>query len=142
MGKTPECIDCITVGIETYRVATGKPLLCATHRRQRTKERRANAHTAHVQRTYGITGDEYLELKRSQGGLCALCGPWTGRNGRYVSLSVDHNHKTGEVRGLLCRTCNRVLGFWRDNPEVFIRAAEYLIDPPARKVLPEMRRES
>ena len=134
-----ECIDCIKEEVVTYRVATGKPLLCATHRRKRNKERREKAHTAHVHRTYGISGDEYLLLRKSQGGLCALCGPWTGRNGKYVSLSVDHNHRTGEVRGLLCRPCNRVLGIWRDNPQVFLRAAEYLDNPPARPVLKEAR---
>ena len=137
--RTPECIDCIEAGVTTVRPTYGKPLLCATHRRKRTKDRRAKAHANHVQRTYGISGDEYLLLKSSQNGTCAICGPWTGRSGRYVSLSVDHNHRTGEVRGLLCRPCNRILGVWRDNPIVFERAAEYLREPPARKMLTEMR---
>lgn len=135
MAAIPACVDCLKEGIPRWRPVSGKPLRCATHRRQMVKERRAKAHDAHVQRTYGISGDEYLELKRSQGGLCAICGPWTGRNGRYVSLSVDHNHRTEEVRGLLCRVCNRILGMWRDNPDAFDRAAEYLRNPPARKVL-------
>ena len=139
MSGEPVCIDCITEKIKTWRPAPYPGPRCATHNRKKVKERRANSHIAHIQRTYGISGDEYLELKRSQGGLCAICGPWTGRNGRYVSLSVDHNHKTGEVRGLLCRVCNRILGMFRDNPVAFQRAAEYLVNPPARKVLTEMR---
>jgi hypothetical protein len=139
MGKSPECIDCLKDEITTWRQVAGKPPRCATHRRKMIKDRRAKAHTSHVQRTYGISGEEYLALKKAQNGLCAICGPWTGRNGRYVSLSVDHNHRTGEVRGLLCRVCNRILGLFRDNPEAFRRAADYLTEPPARKVLTEMR---
>lgn len=139
MARSPECVDCIKSFVTTFRPVHGKPPLCATHRRDRNKQRRSRAHELHVQRTYGVSGEEYLALRDAQNGLCALCGPWTGRNGRYVSLSVDHNHKTEEVRGLLCRVCNRILGMWRDNPEVFLRAAEYLKNPPARKVLKEMR---
>ena len=74
-------------------------------------------------------------LRQDQHGLCAICGPWTGRRGVTRSLSVDHDHRTGEVRGLLCRTCNDIIGLWRDNPNVFKRALEYLVNPPARRVL-------
>jgi hypothetical protein len=52
---------------------------------------------------------------------CWICG-----GGSTRSLSVDHNHTTGHIRGLLCMPCNRTLGVWRDNPTVADRAADYL----------------
>lgn len=87
-----------------------------------------------MKKTYGITAEEYDALYRWQGGRCAICRRATGAARR---LAVDHNHETGEVRGLLCKPCNRYgLGmFARDNPEVLDRAAEYLRNPPARRVL-------
>jgi hypothetical protein len=48
---------------------------------------------------------------------------------------VDHDHRTGEVRGLLCSTCNRLIGFFRDDPVTLFRLALYLINPPARGVV-------
>lgn len=64
--------------------------------------------------------ERFKELETAQGGACAIC--------RAVpqSLCVDHCHKTGAVRGLLCAHCNRALGFLRDNPESCARAVEYL----------------
>jgi hypothetical protein len=140
MAKEIECVDCLSEGISRWRDPCYPGPRCTTHHRIITKKRRDAAHHKRVERVYGITGEEYLALRKAQGGLCALCGPWTGRNGRTVSLSVDHNHKTDEVRGLLCRVCNRILGMWRDNPVIFGMAVEYLKNPPARPVLAEMRK--
>jgi hypothetical protein len=74
---------------------------------------------------YGITSDEYDQLLVDQGGVCAVCGLPETSNFKS-RLSVDHNHETGRVRGLLCNTCNRALGLLRDNPEVLRNAASYL----------------
>lgn len=107
---------------------------CATCWRAKTNERKESAHGQYVERTYGITAEQYEMLYKAQGGRCAICRRATGAARR---LAVDHDHKTGEVRGLLCKPCNRYgLGmFARDNPEVFDRAADYLRNPPARKIL-------
>lgn len=81
---------------------------------------------------YGITLAEFAAILKVQGGTCAICRkpPRAGRN-----LHVDHDHKTGEVRGLLCYNCNRFhLGRKRD-AEVFMAMYKYLTDPPARRVL-------
>jgi hypothetical protein len=58
----------------------------------------------------GVDAEEYARRLREQGGGCAICGakPKTRR------LHVDHDHKTGEVRGLLCHRCNRALATWMD----------------------------
>lgn len=63
-----------------------------------------------------------------QGGVCAICG----RPPKNTPLNVDHDHKTGLVRGLLCWHCNsRVIGAARDEPSVLRKAAKYLDHPPA-----------
>lgn len=62
-----------------------------------------------LKQKFGITEERYQELLKAQGGVCKLCGD--GPNGRWKQLQVDHNHKTGEVRGLLCWNCNyRIVG--------------------------------
>lgn len=61
-------------------------------------------------RKYGITSTEFEALVAASGGHCQLCGdPFTR------TPHIDHNHSTGEVRGLLCSPCNVGLGFFRDN---------------------------
>jgi hypothetical protein len=76
---------------------------------------------------------EYARLLAAQDGVCAGCA-----EPRNYRLDVDHCHKTGLVRGLLCRGCNRhVLKRARDNPHTLRRLAEYLTDPPAARILGE-----
>lgn len=65
-------------------------------------------HSYQIWHRYGITEKEYWTIFDAQGGCCAICGKTRKEDGR--NLSVDHNHKTGKVRGLLCWKCNRALG--------------------------------
>jgi hypothetical protein len=76
-------------------------------------------------RLYGLTLDQYDALVAEQRGLCAICGepPAKGRGRRLV---VDHDHQTGEIRGLLCGLCNVALGYLREDPKLFERAKAYL----------------
>jgi Recombination endonuclease VII len=108
---------------------------CATHHRAARKARQAAKHGQAVQRTYGLPAGGYDAILAAQSGVCAGCGPRTGRNGRTKRLAVDHDHATGEVRGLLCSTCNRTVGEFRDDPMTFLRLALYLLNPPARSVV-------
>lgn len=71
---------------------------------------------------YGISLDDYNRMLEEQGGGCAICGK-TPSNRR---LHVDHDHKTGKVRGLTCYKCNVGLGYFGDDPERTRRATEYL----------------
>lgn len=87
------------------------------------------AHAKSVEDKYGITEERYQELFKQQNGRCAIC-----RNKpRTQRLAVDHDHKTGEVRGLLCKRCNHdLLGGGHDDFEVLWRALVYLLFPPAQ----------
>lgn len=95
------------------------------------KVRKVNSDVAHRRRVatrYNIGIDDYDRLLEIQSGRCAICQWATGKSRR---LSVDHDHKTERVRGLLCRPCNDLLGHARDDVEFFVRAIAYLTSPPA-----------
>jgi DNA-directed RNA polymerase subunit RPC12/RpoP len=70
-----------------------------------------------------LTWDSYLAMLKKCDGKCEICG----KKPRKVSLSVDHNHKTGEIRGLLCTYCNsRVLKYMRDDAKLARGLVRYL----------------
>jgi len=95
--------------------------------RKRNPEQASRAEARHaprkalrrIEREYGITPDVYRAMQVSQQGRCAICA-------RQVPLDVDHCHNSGDVRGLLCRNCNRAIGWMKDDPKLLIRAAVYL----------------
>jgi hypothetical protein len=83
---------------------------------------------------YGLTQEEFDFLMMCQDYRCAICG---GKPRKYM-LSVDHDHDTGEVRGLLCSRCNhKLLGSANDDPERLRKAADYLESHLAREVFGE-----
>lgn len=90
---------------------------CARSAHRKYRRRRG------YRRKYGITLAEYDRLLEAQGGVCAICerGDSSGRR-----LSVDHNHETGQVRGLLCLNCNTVIGLAHEDTDLLHRIAEYL----------------
>ncbi len=77
-----------------------------------------------LKRNYGITLDEYESLLSLQRERCAICGTLNG-NARNGQWNVDHDHKTGEVRGLLCTSCNLRLAVL-DNPDWMRKANRYI----------------
>jgi uncharacterized protein YbaR (Trm112 family) len=72
-------------------------------------------------RSYGISPEQYDELKMRQGGRCAICGAQPQRE-----LDIDHCHLTGRVRGLLCNRCNKALGIMDDSAMLLSSAVQYL----------------
>lgn len=78
-----------------------------------------------LQRKYGIGIIEYNKMLVKQEGKCCICGTINPGNGQ-TNFAIDHNHKTGEVRGLLCRPCNQALGLFKDSPEILEKATTYL----------------
>lgn len=77
------------------------------------------------QRKYGLTLIQYEDLLKAQNGVCAICEQ-VESSAKFMYLSVDHDHLTGEVRGLLCAFCNRLLGMYERNREKFDRFDTYL----------------
>jgi len=81
------------------------------------------ADDAHRFRTYGLSVPDFNRLLAQQNGVCAICRE-PEREER--SLSVDHDHRTGRVRSLLCSGCNKAIGFLRESPLLARAAATYL----------------
>jgi hypothetical protein len=96
---------------------------CKACNNARTYESRQRLHGGsrhyHLKHRYGIGSDEFDELVRQQGGVCAICG-------RENPEHVDHDHATGDVRGILCFNCNGGLGQFHDSIEFLEAAAAYL----------------
>lgn len=128
------CSDC------GKKNACGAARLCPTCRRRHTKDSKTAAHHRNIEIRYGISGGEYDYLYERQGGKCPICLTATGKARR---LAVDHDHKTDIVRGLLCGSCNhRLLGGAHESVEMLQRAIDYLLDPPAPKLLKDYRHET
>lgn len=74
----------------------------------------------------GITEEIFAKMVEQQGGACLICGRIPCPDAKGVTLTLDHDHKTGAVRGLLCVKCNAALGQFEDNAERCLAAARYL----------------
>jgi len=85
-----------------------------------------------IHRNYKITLNTYNNLIAVQGGGCAICGKDKDPSGRR--LSIDHCHKSGQVRGVLCNQCNNGLGSFGDNISLIHKAIEYLQSPPIHRL--------
>jgi hypothetical protein len=75
---------------------------------------------------YGITLEEYASLLKAQGGRCAVCQTDRPSTRWQTIFCVDHDHESGDVRGLLCVACNLVLGHVRDDPNILRAMIAYL----------------
>jgi hypothetical protein len=86
--------------------------------------------TIWLKKKYGITLKEYNELLESQNYVCSICGKKENhihnKTKKKTDLAVDHCHDTGKIRGLLCTNCNIGIGYFKNNSDLLIAAAEYL----------------
>ena len=104
----------------------GRVTYCRDCMKDYSAERYENgtSRNSRLERLYGITLEQYDVMLKKQGNCCVLCGSRTPKRGnRFI---VDHEHKTGKVRGLLCHLCNTGLGMFQDNPDLLKVAASYL----------------
>lgn len=105
---------------------------CSECKRIRTKESRtknpkltaAYSRRSKMRRWYGLEESEYNQLFNSQNGKCAICYKELERISR--STHIDHCHKTGDVRGILCHHCNTAIGLFGDDTEKLMAAIKYL----------------
>jgi hypothetical protein len=91
---------------------------------RRTEAGKQVAKRAEIKHTYGVSDQQFKALLKKQCGLCAICGKPFGDS----SPCVDHCHRTQKVRGLLCSSCNKGLGFFLDNPTILSLAIIYLLN--------------
>jgi len=103
----------------------GRAVYCKPHQNERTYASRQTVHGGsrhyHLVRRYGVTAAQIDEMVDVQPGLCLIC-----LNDLGDRPHVDHDHETGEVRGILCFNCNGGLGQFQDEPFLLKRAAGYL----------------
>lgn len=118
-GKMYRCKVCDNIARSASRKSAGAEM---TRRGYRRRVLSAN---------FGMTLEDYDSLLEKQGGCCAICGTTNphgeGSEATHLkNMAVDHCHNTGKVRGLLCNTCNRALGLFRDSRDVLEKALTYL----------------
>jgi Recombination endonuclease VII len=123
-GRQDECRECEHKYLKRYRQTHGVA-------------NRQKFHEKHPQYTfmlnlrknmgrYGLTADDYFRISKDQNDLCAICKRPTPHHKIHTRLSVDHDHATGKVRGLLCHKCNTMLGAAEDNIDSLHSAIAYL----------------
>lgn len=110
-----ECNDCRNkYNLELY------------HKNPKQKENHRKASWKHqIKKKYGLTVEEFRELEIEQNYKCACCGI-SKEQTQQTELYVDHDHLTGEIRGLLCLQCNTGIGILGDNLEGVQKAYDYL----------------
>jgi len=94
-----------------------------TSRAWELKNKRRRKDTA-LRKDHGISLVKYEALLNKQEGACAICKQPLTENKKH--LDVDHDHTTGKIRGLLCNSCNRGIGFLKDCPNTLRAAANYI----------------
>lgn len=80
----------------------------------------------HLKNTYNLTVDEYNKIFQDQNGCCKICGKH--QTEFKAKLAVDHCHKTGKIRGLLCNNCNRGIGHLKESILLLKNAIKYIND--------------
>ena len=137
-GRRPECKRCNLALRARKYAANPQPFIDRVKKWQRENPERLNAYRreyrrrperkaadrdGYLKRKYGMTLEDYERMFEAQGGVCAICGE---ARPEERTLHVDHDHATGVIRGLLCFRCNNALGDFREEYELFQRAADYL----------------
>ena len=97
---------------------------CSKESTRKYSQKRGKEHTRSydLKRRFGLTIEEYNILLNAQGGNCAICGKPPGSE----NLCVDHDHRTGKIRGLLHKACNLIIGNAKDSTEILLKAVKYL----------------
>jgi hypothetical protein len=116
---TGKCIECQKVAVARSRIKNRQKYTTRYKGRYKNKLYNKSA----TRQMLGICDDSMTALLALQQGVCAICKKAELSN---KALAVDHCHKTGRFRGLLCRKCNTGLGFFNDDPDLLEAAKNYL----------------
>lgn len=117
-GLQPRCKPCNQAVARAWDLANPERAEASRRKWARSNPDKIRAHKR--KHKYGLEDYEFKAIYVSQRGCCAICEQ------RLVVPCIDHNHGTGEVRGLLCTTCNTGIGHLRDSPVLLTRALEYV----------------
>jgi len=135
-GLSSKCKSCNYVGVKKWRTdnpekhSIGRKLYKTRHpektKEQARKDSQKNYYKlgqkSRIKSRYGLLLEEYNSIKNRQNNLCAIC-----RKKEYEKeLSIDHCHKTGKVRGLLCQKCNTAIGLLNDDILLLKKTILYL----------------
>lgn len=90
-----------------------------------TPENKLKLRNAHLKSNYNLTHDDYCVIIEKQNGVCKICEKFRLQQNKEY-MAIDHCHKTGKVRGILCAWCNKALGAFNDNIEHLKNAIKYL----------------
>ena len=136
-GLDPRCIPCSKKSKkETYKKTKEKAQL-RTDRWKNSNKQNVSKHNKRydIKKRFGLTLEEYdlisLRFWTEQNGCCAICGFEATSYGKATAkdkntLHLDHCHKTGKIRGLLCMKCNSALGYFGDSSDTLYKAYIYL----------------
>ena len=122
-NKSKRCQPCRTAAHRDYCQRVGY------HKKRYAKESVAERER-HLVKKYGVTLVVYDAMLKAQNGCCAICGKTQSK-----AFDVDHCHVTGKVRGLLCSTCNRLIGYAKDDPRILQAALRYIVPQVAAEFI-------
>lgn len=127
-GPKKNCVQCSI----TFKPNTSNQLVCS-HECYRARAKflsdcSGDSRSKAMKSAYGIDSTEYNQMEAAQQGLCAICKRLQAPTdaGKPRLLFIDHDHRTGKVRGLLCTRCNAGLGMFLDDASLMKRAILYL----------------
>lgn len=120
----------LNLRIDNLEEAEFKAIVEVKEGKKRYKMPREQARRFGLKRYYGMTWETYNVMLEAQGGVCAICkGTETYQPRTYngpKALSVDHDHGTGQIRGLLCSNCNYLVGHCKEDEKILLEAINYL----------------
>ena len=96
----------------------------AKWRKENPGRQARNARRWHLEKTYGLSLEDYHIMLAKQEGKCSMCG--VDNNGKHENFYVDHDHKTGKVRSLLCKSCNFMVGVVETKEDLLGLSKQYL----------------
>lgn len=133
LASSPICSECGPK--QPHEMSIKSPHLCKRCSTAKTKawaaehpsEWERSRRKSLLKKKYGLTLEDYDDILEEQGNVCAICGD-PPDDPRGFRAHIDHDHKTGRVRGILCTRCNHGLGNFKDSPEILRAAVKYLLD--------------
>ena len=123
-GLGAKCKTCQGEIDRKYNVTNRAEIWERTKQYRKTKRGKLTVQKAALKYLYGLTLEQYDQMFEDQGGVCKTCSKV---NVEGEKLCVDHDHKTGKVRGLLCYKCNFLLGRIENNLDIVGRMLDYLL---------------